>query len=60
MMNGDLTRAKAIFESASEFDFTSLPVREATRKSERIVLAEGRQIEKPDFGSAGYGFTLKV
>lgn len=60
MMNGDFTRAKAIFESASEFNFASVPVRGRKNKTEPVIMQDNAQIEPPEYGSAGYGFTLKI
>lgn len=59
MLEGDFSRAKHIFESATHLDFTQFPLRPAQGR-QHSVMEVAQQREEPDYGTAGYGFAMKL
>ncbi|MBQ7609084.1 MAG: hypothetical protein IJU76_14135 [Desulfovibrionaceae bacterium] len=59
MLEGDFKRAHVLFESAKHLDYTSLPLSGARFNPEKISLAQ-RALEKPEQGTAEYGFSLDL
>lgn len=57
LMEGDFSRAKALFESASRVDFSQYPL-PGKKMQQKTVLIENTQSEKAEYGSASYGFEL--
>lgn len=54
MLNGDFSRAKAIFESASRIDFGQYPLTAMGKPRPQATLAP-EPVQEPEFGSANYG-----
>lgn len=54
MLNGDFSRAKAIFESASRIDFGQYPLTSMGKPRPQATLAP-EPVQEPEFGSANYG-----
>lgn len=59
MLEGDFERAKHVFESAAHFDFTQYPLRSAQGR-QHAVTDVAQQSEEPEYGTAGYGFAMKL
>ena len=55
MLNGDFSRAKAIFESASRIDFGQYPLSQIKLNSTNVAPQPVVPQNGPDYGSPGYG-----
>lgn len=58
MLEGDFTRARAIIEEAAVYDYSHLPIRPV--KKETYIRADKHMKEEPEYGTAEYGFSLKL
>ena len=54
MLNGDFSRAKAIFESASRIDFGQYPLSHMRQQETNNPQIHAPQ-QEPEFGTADYG-----
>lgn len=60
LLEGDFRRARQIFESASVFDFTQFPLARETRTQGAAIDIDVPHREEAEYGSAAYGFGLKL
>ena len=55
MLNGDFSRARIVFESASRVDFSQFPLSGGERRGEPHRQGSASTPEDPEYGSAKYG-----
>lgn len=60
MLDGDFDRAKMLFETASHYDFSQLPIWKHDENAPAEKKSQQVKQQKPDFGTAEYGLTLNL
>lgn len=59
MLNGDFTRAQAVFESAALVDYSQYPLGER-RRDATAPATPAASHQEPEYGTASYGFELNL